>query len=351
MKTARYSRWLLVLSMLIGLSGCAGFSDREFTEQERGMFEQYAPTYVDDPSTSLTVRYWGTSTLLFDDGEEAVLIDGYFSRPSLKTLIFGELKQKTQTEIREILDPVLRGKLKAVAVAHAHHDHAMDSSCVSLAYDATLIASSSVKKIRCGDTAATNYVETNDDVTIPNQTQSLVVDTIGSNFRLTVIPSKHIDPGFGARTLLGMGQPITEVVSSPAHALCYNEGQSYVFLVEHLKSDTNILIYPSANIKEASLAKALDGKEVDWMFMGIANLSKAKPANLMQTIYQITTPKFVVPIHYDDFTRPSNGGFAPSKLRFGEFYPDFMALKNASDEASVEVRLVTYDRAVALQLR
>ncbi|WP_426359391.1 hypothetical protein ACPUVO_03860 [Pseudocolwellia sp. HL-MZ19] len=172
-----------------------------------------------DPKDQLTARFFGMSTLLFDDGEEAILIDGFFSRPSILQLIFQPLTQKSRKEIKAILDPVLRGKLKAVAVAHAYHDHALDSSCVSLAYDARLVGSSSVLNFYCEEKPAINVFETNNDVTISNQTEPNDV-YVGDNLTLIAIPSKHIVPSKPFPSILGLSEPIEEPRYSQSHLLC-----------------------------------------------------------------------------------------------------------------------------------
>ena len=40
----------------------------------------------------LTVRFLGTSTLAFDDGQDVVLIDGYLSRPGIVALLTRPLR-------------------------------------------------------------------------------------------------------------------------------------------------------------------------------------------------------------------------------------------------------------------
>jgi hypothetical protein len=40
----------------------------------------------------LRVTFMGVTTILLDDGETAVMTDGFFSRPALKTLLLGNIK-------------------------------------------------------------------------------------------------------------------------------------------------------------------------------------------------------------------------------------------------------------------
>ncbi|MEW9150909.1 hypothetical protein AB2762_12555 [Acinetobacter indicus] len=41
-----------------------------------------------------TVKFFGVSTLLFDDGQQQRSIDGFFSRPSLSQLMFGQINSQ-----------------------------------------------------------------------------------------------------------------------------------------------------------------------------------------------------------------------------------------------------------------
>ena len=44
------------------------------------------------PGGAVTVRFSDTTTLLFDDGETRWVVDGWFSRPSLPRMLFGEIQ-------------------------------------------------------------------------------------------------------------------------------------------------------------------------------------------------------------------------------------------------------------------
>ena len=43
------------------------------------------------PAGAVTVRFTGTSTLLFSDGETRWMVDGWFSRPGPFSLLYGEV--------------------------------------------------------------------------------------------------------------------------------------------------------------------------------------------------------------------------------------------------------------------
>ena len=52
---------------------------------------QLASIASDPPPGAVTVRFSGTSTLLFSDGATAWMIDGWFTRPGIVQTLFGEI--------------------------------------------------------------------------------------------------------------------------------------------------------------------------------------------------------------------------------------------------------------------
>ena len=90
----------------------------------------------------LSVTFLGVSGLLLDDGESAVMVDGYFSRPPLWKVLLRPLAP----DVRRIdaalgrlgLGPGGR-PLAAVAPVHTHFDHALDVAVVAGRTDAVLV--------------------------------------------------------------------------------------------------------------------------------------------------------------------------------------------------------------------
>src|SRR5664279_1871357 len=95
-------------------------------------------TLFDVPAATgdLAVTFLGVSTLLLDDGDSAVMTDGFFSRPSLRKVAFGKLAPNP-TRIDSALTRLgLNGantgrRLDAVLPVHTHFDHVMDSAAVA----------------------------------------------------------------------------------------------------------------------------------------------------------------------------------------------------------------------------
>src|SRR5262249_20190548 len=97
----------------------------------------------------LRVTFLGTSTLLFDDGETALLTDGYFSRPGVWKVYFGKVAPDLEV-IRRSLERAGIRRLAAVITVHSHIDHAMDAPEVAKRTGALLVGSASTANVGRG---------------------------------------------------------------------------------------------------------------------------------------------------------------------------------------------------------
>lgn len=112
MRAAKYTAGALALALPAALwAGPLGLPD--------------APPATEE--TRLTVTWYGVATILFDDGDTQILIDGFFSRPS-RTNPFAvpDLDQ-----IKRQLDRIGLHELAAVTPVHSHFDHAMDVGAIA----------------------------------------------------------------------------------------------------------------------------------------------------------------------------------------------------------------------------
>src|SRR5689334_10779869 len=63
-----------------------------------GDIDKYQSYFVDDigrPDSSVRVTFFGVSTLLIDDGETQILIDGFFSRYSMTKVLTSDISSDT----------------------------------------------------------------------------------------------------------------------------------------------------------------------------------------------------------------------------------------------------------------
>lgn len=266
-----------------------------------GSIDRYAEYYYRDPSASgdgaVKVTFLGATTLLLDDDQTQLMVDGFFTRPSLLRVATSKLETDPV-----IVDPILDGlkldRLEAVFVAHSHYDHALDSSHVvqrigekrsSLSLTPTkLYGSASTLNIgRGADLLDTQMVEYE-----PNK------ELVFGRFRVTVLTSEHTPPTLFNNDL---GEAIETQLSQPARFCAYKEGGSYDLLVKHGKQ--TILIKPSTNYRAGALKKI----RADVVFLGTGRLGK-QDREFQDNYYDETVgtvePKLVIPIHWDDFFRP-----------------------------------------------
>ena len=242
----------------------------------------------------MKITFFGTTTLLFDDGVDQVLFDAHLTRPSLFRYIFGSASTDAA-----LVDEMLRrhrvDRLRAIFVSHSHHDHVMDAPHIANRCGATIYGSASALNVaRGGDVPEARLVRFE-----PNRTYEV------GGYRVTVIPSIHSKP-----TILNndLGQTIDAPLRQPARLRDYKEGGSYDFFVE--AGGKRFMIRPSFNYIEGQMA----GYGADVLFLGIAGLQKASE-EMAKTFFRETIdllkPGLVIPLHWDNFfsplTRPARG--------------------------------------------
>jgi len=260
-----------------------------FRTRPSGDIGKYKEYYVDDQvvnDSSVRVTFFGVSTLLIDDGQTQILIDGFLSRPSMTTTLLGDI-QSDSTAINRILRDFRINRLRGIFVTHSHYDHAFDAGYVAWRTGATLYGSPSTLNIGRGAGVPESQLQAYQ----PN------VDLSLGNFRVRVVPSIH-SPG---SALNDEGLSIDKPLLQPASFKAYLEGGSFDFLITH--GGKKIYIKPSPNFN----AGALDSLDVDALFLGIATVTKHDPtwaSDFYRENVTATEPALMVPIHWDDFFYP-----------------------------------------------
>src|SRR3970040_1228357 len=110
--------------------------------------EAYRTADSAPPGRGLTVTFLVVSTLLFDDGETAIMTDGFFTRPGLFSVI--TRIRPDSVRIMRTLERAGITRLAAVIPVHSHYDHAMDAPYVAKWTGAELVGSSSTAQIGIG---------------------------------------------------------------------------------------------------------------------------------------------------------------------------------------------------------
>ena len=237
------------------------------------------------PLQPLTVTYFGTSTLLFSDGRDRVLIDGFFSRPRLGTLLTSALVPDD--------DAIAQGMgtnqppLRAVLVAHAHHDHAMDvAAIVRTRPEAVVIGTRTVRRLLRNQHIAPHRLCGGSERTPLS---------FGA-FRVWAYKVQHGPSPAPLRWLLD--RPLGRDFSEPAWFGAYRDHENLSFLIEH--EGRKILVHPSAGLRN------LAGLGAEVVFLGLAGVGTMSEADATGYFNAVLGPrtKRVVPIHWDRFTTP-----------------------------------------------
>jgi L-ascorbate metabolism protein UlaG (beta-lactamase superfamily) len=248
------------------------------------------------PEGAVTVRYTGTATLVFSDGETTWMTDGWFSRPGPLTILFGKIEPD--------LDAITKGlernevdELAAVFPLHSHYDHAMDAPEVARRTGAVLLGSESTANIGRGWGLAEEQIR----VVADREPIAL------GKFTVTPIELRHFqfpDPEMASRAL---GDPeIDAPLTPPVGAFDYKVGKVYALYVAHPKGTW--LILGSAGFVEG----ALEGYHADVVFLGVGALGSQTDAyreTYWKETIERTNPARIIPIHWDSLTGPIEGPF------------------------------------------
>lgn len=233
----------------------------------------------------LTVTYFGTSTLLFSDGRDRILIDGFFSRPGLGALLTSALVPD-EAAIRQGLGES-QLPLRAVLAAHGHHDHAMD---------VPQILRDRPEAVVVGTPAVHRLVQSQG--TAPNrlcQGSEREPLSFGA-FRVWAYDVEHGPSPAPLRWLLD--RPPERDISGPAWFGAYKDDQNLSFLIEH--QGRRILVHPSAGVRD------LAGLNAEVVFLGLAGVGKMSEPDATAYFEAVLGPRTVriIPIHWDRFTTP-----------------------------------------------
>lgn len=259
----------------------------------------YKPYFVQATGDSILrqgqvrATFFGTSTLLFDDGETQLFIDGFLSRPGLGKVAFGKVRSDMLV-LQQVIQQHTINRLKGIFVCHSHYDHAMDAPAIAKLTGAGVYGSSSTINICKGEQLSETQAHTFE----PGQTYTF------GKFTVTVIASKHTPPFklLGKTNATDPNHPnIDEPLKQPAKADKYIEGGTYDFYIKH--GNKGIMVKASTNYIEG----ALNSYPADVFFLGAAMLGLQtdtfKNYYYNQTVVA-TGARTIIPIHWDNFMKP-----------------------------------------------
>jgi L-ascorbate metabolism protein UlaG (beta-lactamase superfamily) len=232
---------------------------------------------------SLTVTWFGVTTLLIDDGVTQILIDGYFSRPSLLDLALERPIAPDLTAIKSMLGRFQIDRLGAVIPVHSHFDHALDSAEVAKQTGAQLMGSDTTAQIAAGSHLPITQIKVIETETIY---------PVGA-FEVTFYPSQHAPLASNSAISGTVAAPLT----LPAPYTAWKLGQAYTLIITHPKG--RMLIQGSAGFVPDALAAI----KVDAVFLGTGGLPALSRAHQLAYLDEMVIqrqPKRVYTIHHDD---------------------------------------------------
>ena len=250
-------------------------------------------------SDAVTVTWLGVTTLLFDDGETQILIDGFFSRPTLADVILRRPVENDAAQINYAMNEFRMRRLAAIIPVHSHFDHAMDIGAIANRSSASILGSESTAQVARG-------------AGVPED-QITVVDGVTSfefgNFRVTLRPSGHAPIGWrGSVPLDGV---IDEPLTMPQPITAWRMGGAFTIIIEHPQGTA--LVQGSAAFKKYQL----EDVAADVVFLGVAQLDSLG-RNYADLYWQHTVTASgshsVYPIHFDDYTKPFGEVVLPPKV-------------------------------------
>jgi len=251
-----------------------------------------------------------------------VLVDPFFTRPrGFWRLVLNRPIAPDEALIKDWLARAGVTKLDAVLVSHSHYDHAMDAGVVASLTGATLMGSASTLSIGRG-------------ASLPDaQLQALNFGPVSFGpFQVTFVESRHAGATGGAPT----GEIMRPLVP-PAAYLDYRQGGTYSILIAHPRG--RVLHHGSAGY----VPGALKDFRADVVMLGVALLPEL--ASYLGEVVDAVGAHRVVPIHWDDFTRPLDEPLRPFPLvvRLDRFFENM-----AEQRPDLAVQTLELNRPVSL---
>lgn len=308
---------VVVALCAVAFSGAATFAFAfKVAEPRIAQYSEHMLLSAQSPH-GLRVTFLGVATILFDDGETAILTDGFFTRPRKWAVV----TQKVAPDSKIIEQSLARAgikKLAAVVVTHSHYDHVMDVAEVAKRTGALVIGSESTANVARGGGLS------EDRIRVIHGPESLNVGT----FQVSFISTQHGPSPFAKGN-------VTKPLVPPARVFDYRDGGSYSVIVKN--HDKALLVQGSAGF----LPGGLRNQKADVVFLGIGGFGNQKDS-LKETywteVVKAVDAKRVIPIHWDDFSRPLSLPLIPVARPFDDFDRTMAFLIERGRKEKVDVK-------------
>jgi L-ascorbate metabolism protein UlaG (beta-lactamase superfamily) len=248
-----------------------------------------AVTATPSPDGELQLSWFGVSGILLRHGNDAVMVDPFFTRPEGLLPMLGNRRiAPDEQRVRDALGRAGIQRLDAVMVSHSHFDHALDAGLVARLTGAQLIGSESTANIGRGAGLPESLIH----VVRSGETVH------AGPFDIRFFRSHHAG-ATGGRPKGDIRQPLIP----PARYADYRQGGTWSIHIAHPAG--SMLHHGSAGF----VPGALEGVHADAVGLGIALIDDL-PAYLEEVVDR-SQARHVYALHWDDFTRPLNQPLRP----------------------------------------
>jgi L-ascorbate metabolism protein UlaG (beta-lactamase superfamily) len=307
----------LLSAVLLSVPGCGTSSLR--LPLNRPSLEPFRE-YEQQPSTGgpVEARFLGATSVLFQDGETAILSDGFVTRPGLLRVLLGRISPDRE-RIQNTLTRLGLDSIAAVFAGHSHYDHALDAPVFAQLTGAVLLGSPSTANIGRGVGLADSALRVVGDGEVLRF----------GKFELTFLESVHSP---GDRYPCTVDEPLVP----PARSSAWRTGTTYSVLIRY--EGRTILVHGSANYKPG----ALRGRRVDVIYLGIGTLGRQSDAFVdayWDEVVRATGAKRVILVHWDDFFRSLDQPLRPMPYAMDSFADSMQHILRRATADGVEVLL------------
>ncbi len=307
----RSARYLFVVPLLCGALAGLWIVARRYDYPDLTPYWQDYELPAATGGTGPVVRWFGASTLLIEDGEHRILVDGFFTRPPKPFRIeLGVHLRPNRRLIAQRLRDAGAKRIDAIFVLHGHYDHAMDAPEVARLTGARILGSRSVANIARGAGLP------EDRITVVQSGQPVAIGA----FELVAVPSAHAPTMFARSMPTGT---IDKPLAPGATAADYRAGTAYALVVRHPRG--NLLVVGSSGFVPGALAP-YRAEAALLSTDGLARMSRSERLAYFRETAGAVGARIVIPIHWDDTTRPLQVHPWPQPRLFDDVPEAFEAL-------------------------
>lgn len=285
-------RWLKISAVvLLAITLVASLVIRKLWQDRPALSDMGWPTagVEAERDIAVTVTWLGISSLLFDDGETQILIDGTFTRVSPWEVALPLPISSDVAAINYALTTFHINRLAAIIPVHSHFDHAMDTGFVANRTTAVVLGSESTANIVRGAEVPVDQYQ----ILASGETRQF------GDFTIRLVTSKHAP--IGPRNQEWFAGTIDKPLTQPARASAWKTGVTWSVFIEHPRGSS--LIQASGGFIEGRLHE----ESADVVLLGIGGLA-GLGEKYVQTYWNETVvatgARRVIAVHHDDYTAP-----------------------------------------------